>query len=288
MAVAISVPELLTAARDRLAGAGIDSPDADARLLLAAAADVEPSQLVIMDAVPAGAADRYESMLVRRELREPLQHITGVAHFRHLRLRVGPGVFVPRPETELMVGWAIDQLRSVASQRAPVAVDLGSGSGAIAASMADEEPAAYVHATEGSERAAGWATLNLTGTGVDLRVQDMAGAFADLDNTADVVACNPPYVPLTAWESVQPEARDHDPEPALFSGADGLDAIRVLTGVAARLLRPGGWVCCEHAEVQSEAVVALFTRHGSFEQVRDHRDYNERPRFVTARRRARL
>lgn len=286
MAVAISVAELLTAARDRLADAGIDSPDADARLLLAAAADVEPAQLVIMDAVPAGAADRYETMLVRRELREPLQHITGVAHFRHLRLRVGPGVFVPRPETELMAGWAIDQLRSAAPQRVPVAVDLGTGSGAIAASMADEAPAAYVHATESSERAAEWATLNLTGTGVDLRVQDMAGAFADLDNTVDVVACNPPYVPLTAWESVQPEARDHDPEPALFSGADGLDAIRALTGVAARLLRPGGWVCCEHAEVQSEAVVALFTRHGSFEQVRDHRDYNERPRFVTARRRA--
>lgn len=286
MELKIPVRELVTRGRDRLMTAGVDSPDADARILLAAAADTEPAHLVIVDAVPADAAARYETMLARRESREPLQHITGVARFRHVRLRVGPGVFVPRPETELVAGWAIDQLRAIASQHTPVAVDLGTGSGAIAAAVADETPTASVHATELCERAAEWATLNLTGTGVDLRVGDLADAFSDLDGAVDVVVCNPPYVPLTAWETVQSEARDHDPERALFSGPDGLDAIRTVTDVAARLLRPGGSVCCEHAEVQSDAVVDLFARHGGFDQVRDHRDYNDRPRFVTACRRS--
>jgi release factor glutamine methyltransferase len=114
----------------------------------------------------------------------------------------------------------------------------------------------------------------------------MAEAFPDLDGSVDVVACNPPYIPLTAWESVQAEARDHDPQLALFSGDDGLTAIRVLTRVAARLLRPGGWVACEHAEVQAESVPELFARHGGFDTIRDHRDLAGRPRFTTARRTA--
>ncbi len=279
-----SVRALLAAARDRLAAAEIDSAAADARSLLAAAADVEPAQLLLIDDVSAAAADRYRAMLARREDREPLQYITGVAYFRHVRLRVGSGVFIPRPETELMAGWAIERLRAMHSvPRVPVAVDLGTGSGAIAAAIADEVPAASVHAAELSEQARDWAAINLAGTGVDLRIGDMAEVFDDLDATVDVLACNPPYVPLTAWESVQPEARDHDPLTALFSGPDGLNAIRSLTGVAARLLRPGGWVCCEHAEAQVDAVRELFTQHGSFAQITDHRDYNDRPRFLTAR-----
>jgi release factor glutamine methyltransferase len=279
-----SAQTLLAAARHRLTAAGIDSPDADARILLAAAADIEPARLPIADQISASAADRYQAMLGRREAREPVQYITGIAYFRHVCLHVGPGVFVPRPETELMTGWALERLRAADPSRVPVAVDLGTGSGAIAAAIADEVPAASVHAAELSEQAADWAAANLTETGVDLRIGDMTEVFDDLDATVDVVACNPPYVPLTAWESVQPEARDHDPLAALFAGPDGLAAIRSLTGVAARLLRPGGWVCCEHAEVQSEAVLELFAQHGSFDQATDHVDYTGRPRFVTARR----
>lgn len=283
MAAPVSIRTLLADARDQLADAGVDSPEADARLLLESATGWSRAQLLIMDMVDDEAAGHYQEMIIRRARREPLQHITGVAYFRRASLRVGPGVFVPRPETELMAGWAIDRLSEIAD-RTPIGVDLCTGSGAVARSLADEVPRAQLYAIELSEDAAGWAAQNLVGTGVDLRVGDMATAFGELDGTVDVVVCNPPYIPLVAWESVQAEARDHDPQLALFSGDDGLDAIRVLTRVAARLLRPGGWVGVEHAEVQAESVPALFSGYGSYEQIRDHRDLSGRPRFTTARR----
>lgn len=278
-----SVRTLLAAARERLAAAGVESPDADARILLEAATGWTRSQLLITEQVDEPAVERFAELVSRRVTREPVQHITGLAYFRHVSLAVGPGVFVPRPETEVMAGWVIDRLLEI-TDRTPVAVDLGTGSGAIAKALADEVPEARVHAIEVSEAAAVWAARNLSGTPVDLQVGDMATAFPELDGLVDVVVCNPPYIPLVAWESVQTEARDHDPQIALFSGDDGLDAVRVLTRVAARLLRPGGWVAVEHAEVQAESVPALFTGHGSYEQVRDHRDLSGRPRFTTARR----
>lgn len=281
-----SVRTLLAAARDRLAAAGVETPAADARILLEAATGWSRAQLLIKDRVDEPAAERYQQMITRRAAREPLQHITGIAYFRHVSLQVGPGVFIPRPETEVMAGWAIDRLREVGESagRAPVGVDLCSGSGAIARSMADEVPGAELYAIELSEDAGAWAARNLSGTGVDLRIGDMADAFPELDGLVDVLVCNPPYIPLVAWESVQTEARDHDPQLALFSGDDGLDAIRMLTRVAARLLRPGGWVAVEHAEVQAESVPALFAGYGSYDQIRDHRDLSGRPRFTTARR----
>lgn len=278
----LSVRPLLADARTRLQEAGIASVDADAWTLLQAATGRSRTELMIADDLPAEQADTFLAMVARRAGREPLQHITGVAYFRHVQLQVGPGVFVPRPETEVMTGWVIDRLAEI-TDRTPVVVDLCTGSGAIARALADELPATDIHAVELSEQAAHWAAKNLAGTGVELRIGDMADAFGELDGTVDVVVCNPPYVPLVAWESVQVEARDHDPELALFSGDDGLDAIAVLTRVAARLLRPGGWVACEHAEVQAEAVPELFTRHGGYRQVRDHRDLSGRRRFSTAR-----
>ena len=183
---------------------------------------------------------RTPTLVDRRAAREPLQHLTGVADFRHVELAVGPGVFVPRPETELLAGWAIEQAaRAVGAS--PVVVDLCTGSGAVAAAVADEVPRRHACTPSSSTRRAhAWAVRNLAGTGVDLRQGDMATAFDDLAGTVDVVTCNPPYIPLEAWESVAPEARDHDPHLALFSGDDGLDAIRVLEGRAALLLRPGG------------------------------------------------
>jgi len=162
-------------------------------------------------------------------------------------------------------------------------VDLCTGSGAIARAVQDEVPGAEVHAVEVDPDAHAWAERNLAGTGVDLRLGDMATAFDDLAGTVDVLTCNPPYVPLEAWESVAPEARDHDPHLALFSGDDGLDALRVLATRAAVLLRPGGWVGAEHADVQGEAAPALFAAAGRYEQVRDHDDLAGRPRYVTAR-----
>ncbi len=265
---------------ERLAAAGVASPERDVDELLAHVLGRSLGALVLLEEVPADALARLEELLGRRATREPLQHLTGTAAFRHVELAVGPGVFVPRPETELLAGWALEQLAGIES---PVVVDLCTGSGAIAAALADEAPHARVHAVELDEQAFGWASRNLAGTGVDLRQGDMGSAFEDLAGTVDVVVCNPPYIPLEAWESVAREARDHDPHLALFSGDDGLDAMRVLEARAAVLLRAGGVLGAEHADEQGESAPAVFTATGRWDQVRDHADLAGRPRFTTAR-----
>lgn len=271
---------LLAVASDRLRSAGVASPEHDAAELLAHVLGTERSRLVLVDEVADDVAEAYAVLVARRAAREPLQHLTGVAWFRHVELRVGPGVFVPRPETELLAGWAIEQASALES---PVVLDLCTGSGAIAKSIADEVPSAQVHAVELDEQALDWAARNLAGTGVDLRHGDLATAFEDLLGQVDVIACNPPYIPLDAWESVAVEARDHDPHLALFSGDDGLDAMRVLEERAALLLRPGGVVGAEHADAQGELAPAVFERTRRWTDVRDHRDLAGRARFVTAR-----
>jgi release factor glutamine methyltransferase len=271
---------LLADARARLHDAGVASPEYDAAELLAHVLGTTRSRLPLVDVVPADRAAAYDALVSRRASREPLQHLIGMTHFRHVELEVGPGVFVPRPETELLAGWAIEQALLVES---PVVVDLCTGSGAVAKAIADEVPGARVHAVELDELAHAWAERNLAGTGVDLRRGDMADAFGDLAGTVDVVVCNPPYIPLDAWESVAAEARDHDPHLALFSGDDGLDAMRVLERSAALLLRPGGVVGAEHADLQGESAPAVFTAAGRWTEVRDHEDLAGRARFLTAR-----
>jgi release factor glutamine methyltransferase len=271
---------LLADARARLHDAGVASPEHDAAELLAHVLGTTRSRLPLVDVVPADRAAAYDALVARRVSREPLQHLIGMTHFRHVELEVGPGVFVPRPETELLAGWAIEQALLVES---PVVVDLCTGSGAVAKAIADEVPGARVHAVELDEPAHAWAERNLAGTGVDLRRGDMADAFGDLAGTVDVVVCNPPYIPLDAWESVAAEARDHDPHLALFSGDDGLDAMRVLERRAALLLRPGGVVGAEHADLQGESAPAVFTAAGRWTEVRDHEDLAGRARFLTAR-----
>lgn len=271
---------VLAAAAERLRAAGVPSPEYDAAELLAHVHGVDRRDLVRIETVAEAAAARYDEVIARRSAREPLQHITGVAWFRHVELAVGPGVFVPRPETELLAGWAIEAASGLAS---PVVVDLCTGSGAIAKAIADEVPGARVHAVELDDDAHGWATRNLTGTGVDLRHGDMGTAFDDLLGTVDVVVCNPPYIPLEAWESVADEARDHDPHLALFSGRDGLDALRVLAVRAAQLLRPGGVVGAEHADAQGVSAPAVLTATERWIEVVDHLDLAGRPRFTTAR-----
>jgi release factor glutamine methyltransferase len=259
----------------------VQSPEHDAAELLAFVLGRRRGDLVLVDAVAAGDQARFAELVARRAARTPLQHLTGTAAFRHVELAVGPGVFVPRPETELLAGWAVERAREVGA--GAVVVDLCTGSGAVALSVATEVPDAEVHAVELDRDAFAWAGRNLAGRGVDLREGDMAEAFPDLDGTVDVVVCNPPYIPLTEYAGVAPEARDHDPDLALWSGEDGLEAMRVLERVAARLLVPGGWVGAEHADVQGESAQQVFATTGRWTEVRDHRDLAGRPRYVTAR-----
>jgi release factor glutamine methyltransferase len=270
----VSLSAVLAAATARLAEAGVPSPRFDAEELAAFSLGVGRRDLWRHDEVGAD----FETYVSRRAAREPLQHITGRAHFRHVTLAVGPGVFVPRPETEVVAEAAI---AAALRLPAPVVVDLCTGSGAIALSLADEVPAASVHAVESDEAAHAWAGRNCAGTGVDLRLGDMADALHDLDGRVDVVVSNPPYIPVGAHVR-DPEVAAHDPALALWSGTDGLDAVRVVEQVAGRLLRPGGTVVVEHADLQGRTAPAVFAATGRWTDVRDHRDLAGRDRYLTA------
>ncbi|MDQ1627286.1 MAG: release factor glutamine methyltransferase [Actinomycetota bacterium] len=272
----------LAAATERLAAAGVPAPRFDAEELAAFAMGTERRDLW-RAATLGAAAETFAAYVDRRAAREPLQHITGRAFFRHVTLLVGPGVFVPRPETELVAEAAIEEARRVRG-RTPVVVDLCTGSGAIALSVADEVSGARVLAVEADPDAVAWAERNLAGSGVELRAGDMAEAFPDLDATVDVVVSNPPYIPEGAVVR-DPEVASYDPAPALWSGADGLDAMRVVERVAWRLLRPGGLVVAEHADLQGESAPGQFRAAGRWADVRDHRDLAGRDRYLTARRR---
>lgn len=267
-------------------GERADAP-AEARTLLAHVLKVEPNRLPLVDEVDETTAAAYRELLERRATGVPLQHLTGVAYFRTVGVRVGPGVFIPRPETEVMTGWAIERLRELHAHglARPRVVELCAGSGAISLAIATEVAGCEQYAVELAEDAVGWAQANLAGTDVVVQHGDMAEAFPELDGRCDLVIANPPYVPLEAYEGVPEEVRRHDPAEALFSGLDGLDAMRVVARVGARLLRGGGLVCAEHAEVQTESAPAVFVAEGAWAQVRDHVDLNRRPRFITAVRR---
>ncbi len=272
----------------------MESPRADAELIAAHVHDVKRGEL---HTVPDAAFDAtFWADIARRENREPLQHITGIAYFRYLELDVGPGVFVPRPETEVMTGWAIDRLREM-DVAEPVAVDLGTGSGAIALSIAQEVPRARVHAVEGDPLARSWAERNITRyvdsytagrvllhagdftRGLDGGADGLA-SLAGLAGTVDLVVSNPPYIPLGSH--VPPEVGEYDPPAALWSGADGLDAIRAVERVARWLLRPGGLVAVEHGGQQGAAVFWIFSEEAGWRDTRNHKDLAGRDRFVTA------
>ncbi|MFH9323855.1 peptide chain release factor N(5)-glutamine methyltransferase [Streptomyces albus] len=268
-------------ATQRLADAGVPSPRFDAEELAAFVHGVKRGELHRV--ADADFDARYWEAVARREAREPLQHITGRAFFRYLELHVGTGVFVPRPETESVVGWAIDAVRAM-DVAEPLIVDLCTGSGAIALALAQEVPRSRVHAVELDEGALEWARKNVEGSRVVLHHGDARTALPELDGQVDLVISNPPYIPLTEWEYVAPEARDHDPQVALFSGEDGLDLIRGLERTAHRLLRPGGVVVIEHADTQGGQVPWIFTEDRGWADAADHPDLNNRPRFATARR----
>ena len=268
--------EAVKAATERLMAAGVPSARFDAEELAAFALGVERRDLWRHRR----SGQEFDAYVDRRAAREPLQHITGLAHFRHLALHVGPGVFVPRPETEVVAQAAIDAARRTGS---PVVVDLGTGSGAIALAVSTEVAGARVYAVEADQAAHFWAVRNCSGTGIDLRLGDMADAFTDLDGQADVVVSNPPYIPVGAHIR-DAEVAVHDPALALWSGEDGLDAIRVVEEVAARLLLPGGTVVVEHADLQGRSAPDVFTRTDHWTDVRDHRDLADRDRYLTATR----
>ncbi|ALJ21169.1 peptide chain release factor N(5)-glutamine methyltransferase [Microbacterium sp. No. 7] len=282
-----TLAELLRAAATTLARAGVPSPDADAETLAAHVFGLSRGELAAAafrgDAAPEHAAvAAFDGLVRRRARREPLQHLTGVAPFRHLELRVGPGVFVPRPETEIVAQLAIDALRAV-PDAAPVAVDLGTGSGAIALAMATEVPHARVFAVERSAQAYAWARRNVAEIGADnVRVElvDLADAFAELDGTVSVLASNPPYVPDGAIPR-DPEVRDWDPPAALYGGEDGLDVVRVLSVVGRRLLRAGGTLVIEHGEWQGAPIRALLQADG-WRAAATHPDLTGRDRATTA------
>ncbi len=284
-----SVADALAGATRRLAAAGVESPRADAEVLLADVSGTARGSLSGLSRLSDETAAGFRAAVARRETREPLQHITGRAAFRYLDLEVGPGAFTPRSETEVMAGVAVDELNRLAMSgvASPLAVDLCTGSGAVAIAMATEVPVAKVVGVELSAAAHRFALRNARGSGVDMRLGDIAVAVDDLAGAVHVVVANPPYIPLAAYEHVETEARDFDPPLALWSGVDGLDMIALVADVAARLLVADGLVACEHADLQGEAALALFAATGNWTSLRDHRDLADRPRFVTARRVAR-
>lgn len=280
--------EQLRAATDVLTAAEVPSPRHDAEALAAHVLGVERGALLAQPDPDDSFAPRFGELVRRRASREPLQHLTGLAPFRHLTLQVGPGVFIPRPETELTAGVAVDEARAVVEAgRVPVVVDLFAGSGAIAISVATEVRPVMVHAVEREDDAVAWLRRNAAGNSVIVHRDDVAlvaeRSLSMLLGQVDVVAANPPYIPADATIR-DPEVAEHDPPAALWSGADGLDAMRVLAEAAARLLRPGGLLVAEHADVQGEAAPEVFRRHGSWAEVADHPDLAGRPRYVTARR----
>jgi release factor glutamine methyltransferase len=268
----------------RLAEAGVASPRFDAEELAAFVLGIPRGRLLLADGFDSAQAARFDELISERVRRVPLQHLTGLAGFRRLELAVGPGVFVPRPETELLAGWAIER---AGDQPEPRVVDLCSGSGAIALAVADEAPQARVYGVEREPMALAWARRNVAATGraVTLVEGDAAdpAVLAELDGSVDVVVTNPPYVP--DGSTVSPEVAEHDPGAALWGGPDGLDVVRLLLVRAAALLRPGGWLGIEHADVQGDSLPALVRRSPAFEEVTDHRDLAGRPRYTTARRR---
>lgn len=277
--------ELLAAARARLAEAGVDSPDNDARVLLAHALGRPLGELAGVRTVAADVRHRFEVVVEERVDRVPLQHLTGVAGFRYLDVSVGPGVFIPRPETESLVEWAVTELAGLPE---PVVVDLCTGSGAIALAIAAEVPAAQLVAIEREPDAYEWARRNLAEHPAGARVAlhradatDAAGCRRLVGRPADLVLSNPPYIPNGA--RVPPEVARHDPAAALWGGPDGLAVMRGVLLTAAALLRDGSAVAVEHADAQGESVPALLVRMGGWEQVADHTDLAGRPRFTTAR-----
>ena len=283
-------PQSLRVVRDealsRLAAAGVPDPEVDADLLIGHVLGLSrggvQARIVVGGEIDAADASALAGLVERRARREPLQHLTGRAAFRSLELSVGPGVFVPRPETEGVAQIAIDALRASAEPE-PIGIDLGSGSGAIALALATEVPHARVWAVENSPEAFQWTRRNVdevAAPNLELVFADLAVALPELDGRVAVVVSNPPYIPQDAIPR-DPEVRLHDPEHALYGGPDGLDVVRALSRRALALLHPGGVLVIEHGEQQAAEIAALLSADG-WRAIAHHRDLTGRDRATTA------
>ncbi len=280
-----SLADIRSHAVDVLGRAGVPSAAVDAELLIGHVLGLRrgelQSRIVTGLDVDAHSLEAIAAAVGRRCAREPLQHITGIAPFRSLELAVGPGVFVPRPETEHVAQFAIDALRGDAGSE-PIAVDLGTGSGAIALAMATEVPHARVFAVENSPEAFPWTERNFRDIAphATLVFGDLGGALSELDGTVSVVVSNPPYIPDAAIPR-DPEVRLHDPARALYGGPDGLDVVRLVSTAGRRLLRRGGALVVEHGELQGAAIAELLGADG-WNAVATHPDLLGRDRATTA------
>jgi release factor glutamine methyltransferase len=263
-----------------LTDAHVASPRVDAQELAAHAARTSRGHLALLDVVDDDFFTRYADLIAARAKRIPLQHLTATAAFGPLDLDVGPGVFIPRPETEALLEWAVTQRLPTE----PLIVDLCTGSGALAAALAHHEPAARVIGVDISADALAYAHRNTVGTSVELRCGDVRDPllFDDLDGRVDLVVANPPYLPDDA--ELEPEVAEHDPPLALFGGPDGTSFVAAITVLAGRWLKGGGLIAVEHDDAASSATAALLRRTDMFEDVAAHTDLAGRPRFVTARR----
>lgn len=304
-----TIRDILVDAQHRLSNAGIDSAATESAELLAHVLAVPRNRLFMQDTVDEDDRISFERLMAKRLNRIPLQHIMGTAAFRRIELEVGPGVFIPRPESELVAEAAIRFLNELTN---PIAVDLCTGSGAIAISLAIEVPGTRVIGIELSPDAYPWLEQNIRKFDpvVPVEVHQIdatdysAEVFVGLSGKCDVVTCNPPYIPVDMVPR-DPEVRIHEPAMALYGGADGLEVIRGIAKTAALLLKPGGLLVVEHADVQGpdagEMSVVSVLRGVQldeelatyipgvpgdllFSEVSDRQDFNQRPRFTVATR----
>jgi release factor glutamine methyltransferase len=271
--------QVIDAAAVALAEAGVGSPRTDAELLAAHAAGTDRGRLALAEP-GLEFFDRYDDLIAARLRRVPLQHLTGTTAFGPVTVHVGPGVFIPRPETESMLEWAVAQPLSPR----PVIVDLCTGSGALALALSQHWPHARVIAVDDSADALDYARRNVAGTPVELLHADVTqpGLLPELDGGVDLVVANPPYIPDGA--SLEPEVAEHDPPHALFGGPDGMTVINAVVDLAARWLRDGGRCAVEHDDTTSARTVKAFTCAGRFSDITARDDLAGRPRFVTATR----
>lgn len=291
----------------RLRAAGVPTPESDVAAILSAVspAAVSPGSVsaaaVPRDSVSRGSVPelcdeepdgrwyrtRFELLIRRRAERVPLEYLLGWASLGPVTVRVGPGVFVPQRDSAAMIDWCSTAMSGIAR---PVAVDLCTGSGAIALALALSRPEMTVYAVDSSERAVQWAALNveLAAKSRDISVEVRRGdatdaaVLSDIAGTADLVVANPPYLP--DGSAVPPELGRHVEASALFGGPDGLEVIRGVIAVAMATLRAGGRLALEHAAGQAAATRSLIDDAGGFRSARSHPDHDGTLRFVTARR----
>ena len=280
MTAVVRAEALFQRVAQRLTVAGVVPAGRESAWLLETAAGRRWRDIVAEGEVAPEAERRALSLARRRAGGEPLQYVTGIAGFRRLELRVGPGVFIPRPETELVVAQALAHLPEKG-----VAVDVGAGSGAIALAVADERADARVLATEASAAALEWARANRDRLSLEVELYHcdlLSGLPPGLRRRIDVVVSNPPYISLPESASLPPEVRDHEPHEALFAGDDGIELLRRIAESARSWLRVGGWLVLEIGASQGALALALLEEQG-YDQRSVKPDYNGRPRIAVGR-----